>query len=102
MLRPLSKGGRSNPSRTSRCGSLLPPASADVCSSDDVIAFEGHIYRMGPGVLAAACKDCTIAHNEIHHFYYTAISTGYGFKSGHVNTRTHALVLARSPRPLPR
>ena len=27
------------PSATSRCGSLLPPASADVRASDDVIAF---------------------------------------------------------------
>ena len=33
--------GQSNPSVTSRCGSLLRSVSADVRSSDDVIAFEG-------------------------------------------------------------
>ena len=35
-------GGRSNPSATSPCGSLLLSASAYARSSDDVIAFEGH------------------------------------------------------------
>ena len=34
-----------NPSATSRCGGLLPSASADARSSDDVIAlFEGPAY----------------------------------------------------------
>ena len=33
------RGGGVKPSATSRCGSLLPPASADVRASDDVIAF---------------------------------------------------------------
>ena len=48
MLRPppldvfsLPKGRRSNPAVTSRYSSLLPSLSADVRSSDDVIAFEG-------------------------------------------------------------
>ena len=36
---PLRKGGRRNSSVTSRCGSLLRSLSADVCASDDVIAF---------------------------------------------------------------
>ena len=35
------RGGRSNPSVIFRCGSLLLSVSADVRSSDDVIAFEG-------------------------------------------------------------
>ena len=35
-------GGRSNPSVTYRCSSLLPSASADGRSSDDVIVSEGN------------------------------------------------------------
>ena len=35
--------GGGNPSVTSRCSSLLPSASADVRSPDDVIAFEGRV-----------------------------------------------------------
>ena len=33
------RGGQSNPSVASRCGGMLPSASADVRSPDDVIAF---------------------------------------------------------------
>ena len=33
-----SKGGRSNPPATARCGGLLPSASVDVRASDDVVA----------------------------------------------------------------
>ena len=36
---PLSKGGRSTPLETSRCGGLLPSIAADVRSSDDVVAY---------------------------------------------------------------
>ena len=43
----LEDTGRSNPPVTSRCGSLLFSASADVRSSDDVIAFEGPTARTG-------------------------------------------------------
>jgi hypothetical protein len=50
--------------------------------TDCTLTDGGHIYRMGVGVLIEACKGCTIAHNDIHQFFYTAISTGYGFKSG--------------------
>ena len=32
----------------SRCGSLLPPLSADVRTSDDVIAFEGRAMNESP------------------------------------------------------
>ena len=35
-------GGRSNPSVISRCGGLLPSASADLRSSGDAIVFEGN------------------------------------------------------------
>ena len=44
-LRPSSRGNgvRSNLSVASRCGGLLPSASADVRSSADVVAFEGHL-----------------------------------------------------------
>ena len=38
-------GTRRNPPTSSRCGSLLPPASADVRSSDDVTAFESVLRR---------------------------------------------------------
>ena len=48
---PLEGEGRRNPPATSRCGSLLPSASADPRSSDDVIAFEGLIN--GSDVIAA-------------------------------------------------
>ena len=50
-----SKGGQSNPLVTYRCGSLLPSASADARSSDDVIAFEGlHACRHHRGRCSAA------------------------------------------------
>ena len=44
-------GGRRNPSETFRCGSLLPSPSADVRSSDDVIAFKGHRTNLDLGTL---------------------------------------------------
>ena len=34
---------------------------------------------MGPGLLLTGCTGCLVAHNSIHHFKYTGISTGYGF-----------------------
>ena len=43
LLRPRGSGG-SNPSVTSRCGSLLPFASADARPSDDVIVFAGRRF----------------------------------------------------------
>ena len=56
-LAPFRSGGRSTPSATSRCGRLLLTLSADVRSSDDVIAFEG-------GVVDLVMEDCTIGDDE--------------------------------------
>ena len=39
-------GAKQSTSNVSRCGSLLPAASADARASDDVIAFEGSLWRV--------------------------------------------------------
>ena len=44
LLRPLPERRRSNPPVPSRCGSVLPSASADVRSPDDVITSEGLVF----------------------------------------------------------
>ena len=57
------RGGRGNPSTTTRCGSLLPSASADVHASDDAIALEGtfppgsmwSLMPMPPTLLGPCC-----------------------------------------------
>jgi hypothetical protein len=42
------------------------------------------VYKMGPGLQLDDCIGCTITHNHIHDFFYTGISTGYGFADGRI------------------
>jgi len=52
---------------------------------DSELEDGGHVYKMGPGLLLQECHRCEIAHNRIHHFYYSGISTGYAFADGHIS-----------------
>ena len=54
LVLPIQKGGSRNPPVTARCGSLLPSASADACSSDDAAAFEGLKIAIIPTDAAAS------------------------------------------------
>jgi hypothetical protein len=45
--------------------------------TDNRIHDGGLVWHQAVGVLLRHAADCVIAHNEIHHLYYTAISAGW-------------------------
>ena len=63
----------------------LPNPTRNVTLVDSYLSDGGHIYMMGPGILLVACEACTVAHNSIHDFFYTGVSTGYAFDNAPVD-----------------
>jgi hypothetical protein len=49
---------------------------------NSILTDGGHVYQMGCGVLSQIAKNITISHNEISHFRYTGISTGWTWGFG--------------------
>lgn len=50
--------------------------------SDNVLRDGGHVWQMGVGVLAQQVANVSISHNEIDHFRYTGVSTGWTWGYG--------------------
>ena len=62
-------------------------ATKRITVSGNVIEDGGHVYLEGCGVLVQrSVEDTVISHNEIHHFRYTGVSTGWTF--GYMPTHT--------------
>eukprot|EP00041_Stephanoeca_diplocostata_P021703 m.510180 g.510180 ORF g.510180 m.510180 type:complete len:748 (-) comp21889_c0_seq42:33-2276(-) len=58
--------------------------------ANNVMSDGGHVYQQGCGVLAQNVGNTTITHNEIHHFRYTGVSTGWTW--GYGPTNVHAII----------
>jgi hypothetical protein len=58
-------------------GSPASETTRNVTVSDCVIEDGGHVVPAGTGVLAQEAVGTTIVHNDIHHLFYTGVSTGW-------------------------
>ena len=73
-------------SATHAAGAALGLTVNGVTLADSQLWDGGHVYRMGPGLQMDDCIGCSITHNHIHDFWYTGISSGYGFHDGYIQS----------------
>eukprot|EP01079_Euglenida_sp_SAG-EU17-18_P002842 gene2843-3441_t len=73
-------------------GSATSPDCEGNVVADNVLSDGGYIYQQGCGVLAQKVGNTSIVHNEISHFRYTGISTGWTW--GYGNTPVHDITTA--------
>eukprot|EP01050_Picozoa_sp_SAG11_P012177 SAG11_NODE_1338_length_5170_cov_4.262473_2_plen_748_part_00 len=59
------------------------PESEGHLVADNVMSDGGHVCQEGCGILAQNIGNTTLTHNEIGHFRYTGISTGWTWGYGH-------------------
>jgi hypothetical protein len=61
---------------------------------DSVLRDGGYVWQEGCGVLAQKVQNVTLSHNEIHHFRYTGVSTGWTW--GYAPTVVHNVVTSNN------
>lgn len=57
----------------------VPPLerTSRIVITDNVVAYYGETYASAVGILLMNADECVIAHNHVHHGFYTGISVGW-------------------------